>query len=179
MISVPPDSFVILGFTHVLNLKLSTMWLPNNLFMIFVPFEIFETSASVTVVLKLNNSSTAVTRDSDLYPLVAYVIGICQNNLVHESLTWAVLKFCSSSTFEFESPSMKSIKDPVSLRAIKPAGSRIFIIISIQRIWNIPADIGSWKQWPRRTTKKFYMQSVDPWLLSQRQLFFYTSLLDK
>ena len=59
--------------------------------------------------------------------------------LPYESLTVAVLIAASSWVFEFESPSMKSMKVPVSFKVTKPAGSRIFIITSIQRIWNLPA----------------------------------------
>ena len=60
--------------------------------------------------------------------------------MVIGSLTCEVTMFKSSWTFEFANPSMKSINDPVSFKAIKHAGRRIFIIISIKRLGTIEAE---------------------------------------
>ena len=65
-----------------------------------------------------------------------------RSDKVRESLTCAVVISVSSLIFEFASPSIKSIKVPVSFKAIKPAGSKIFIMTSIQRICNLAANIG-------------------------------------
>ena len=74
-----------------------------------------------------------------------YNIPLRMEILAYESPTVAVFIKVSSWILEFESPSMKFIKVSVSFNVTKPAGSRIFIITSIHRIWNLPAFSGmSW-----------------------------------
>ena len=113
-ILVSPEScFVNFGFTHVRKLKLSTILLPSNFLVV------------------------AVLESSD----AKLVIFCCRSNSVWTDL--AVSKSFSSLTSEFERPSMKSINVPVNFNAMKDAGRRIFIIMSIPRIWNISAIQGS------------------------------------
>ena len=64
---------------------------------------------------------------------------------VRETLTWEVTISISSWTLELANPIMKSINEPVSFKAIKHAGRRIFIITSINLFRTIEAVKECWQ----------------------------------